>query len=263
MSSTPLTLLPIGIARTPFADKHSAPRQGEMAKGVAGQIELESRTGMLDALSGLETWSRLWLIFHFHLDATFSPKVLPPRALEKIGVLATRSPHRPNPIGLTSVRLVGVHGLVLDVMDLDLVDGTPILDIKPYVPYADAFPDEQNGWLATGNDPGRTFAVAWSALAAEQLAWLETAGIALKQRIASSLSLGPQPHAYRRIVTLLDGTSRLALKEWRAFFTSETATKRIEVVRLESGFRPSQLWTHSAPEIHVKFCDRFGMPSVR
>ena len=112
------------------------------------------------------------------------PKVLPPRSAgRRRGVFSTRSPHRPNPIGLSVVRLDEVRGLTLHVRDVDMIDGTPVLDLKPYVPYADAFPDARTGWLEplagrrrgrepAAVDPEPGFAVTWSPLAAEQAAWL-------------------------------------------------------------------------------------------
>src|SRR5262249_54526032 len=141
------------------------------------------------------------------------PKVLPPRSGgARRGVFSTRSPHRPNPIGLSVVKLVEVRGLVIHVRDVDLIDGTPILDLKPYVPYADAFPKARTGWLeplaedapvsgddeARPRDPERGFEVTWSELGASQAAWLrDTHGVDLASPVNTILELGPQPHPYR------------------------------------------------------------------
>ena len=93
---------------------------------------------------------RLWVLSHLHLNTGWNAKVMPPRGeRKKRGLFATRSPHRPNNIGLTAVRLVGVEGFTLHVEEIDLLDGTPVLDIKPYVPYADAFPGAHAGWIDT------------------------------------------------------------------------------------------------------------------
>jgi tRNA-Thr(GGU) m(6)t(6)A37 methyltransferase TsaA len=146
MTADALTLQPIGVAHTPFVDRVSAPRQPRIADGVEGTIELFAGHGYEHALEDLEGWDRIWVVFWFHLNEGWRPKVLPPRSTGKRrGVFSTRSPHRPNPIGISVLRLEGVEGLVLRVKDVDLVDGTPILDIKPYVPYADAFPDASTG----------------------------------------------------------------------------------------------------------------------
>ena len=115
-----------------------------------------------------------------------------------MGVFATRSPHRPNPIGMSVARIVRVEGLIVHVRDLDVLDGTPVLDLKPYVAYADAHPDAKAGWLEV-NDPRDAWEVTFSPEAIEQLAWLRERGVDLRAPIASALALGPQPHAYRRI----------------------------------------------------------------
>jgi tRNA-Thr(GGU) m(6)t(6)A37 methyltransferase TsaA len=122
---------PIGLVRSPFAEKAEAPRQAvaEGAAGVAGRIEMFPEHE--HALDDLDGFDRIWVLFWFHEAHGSRAKVLPPRSNRKRGVFATRSPHRPNPIGMSAVRLERVDGLVLHVRDLDLIDGTPVLDIKP------------------------------------------------------------------------------------------------------------------------------------
>lgn len=96
----------------------------------------------------------MWIVSWLHLNKHWNPTVVPPRGPRvRRGVLATRAPHRPNQIGLSALRLVGVEGHRLHVEGLDLLDGTPVLDIKPYIPYADAFPDARSGWLDTLDQP--------------------------------------------------------------------------------------------------------------
>lgn len=256
-STTELRFRPIGTVRSPFADKASAPRQPAAARDVRGRIELEDTAELRDALEGIEAWSHLWIVYAFHLDPRFSPKVQPPRAASKKGVLATRSPHRPNPIGLSLVRLERVEGCTLHVIDVDMVDGTPVLDVKPYLPYADAAPDANDGWLARA-DPRPTWEVRWSALADEQERWLASQGVELRARVEQALSLGPEPHAYRRIRVLEGGERVLALKEWRVRFRALEGT-RLEVLRLESGYRPAQL-EGGGPELalHRDLVARWG-----
>ena len=165
---------------------------------------------------------------------------------------ATRSPYRPNPLGLSAVRLERIEGLTLFIRDVDLVDGTPVLDIKPYVPYTDAYPDSATGWLhdeadtlqrvRTGEappDPISAWSVHFDPVAAEQAAWIEArTGLLLRERITATLMLGPQPHAYRRIRK--DGAEyRLKVKEWRVRFSRDR--QDIRVLAISSGYRPAEI----------------------
>ncbi len=252
-----LLVRPIGFVRSPFGEKVEAPRQGT-AGGAAGTVEV--LPPYQDALEDLDGFERIWLLFWFDRAEGWKPKVLPPRSERKRGVFATRSPHRPNPIGMTAVRLERVDGLVLHVRDLDLVDGTPILDIKPYIPYADAFPEAGAGWLQ-GFDPRPAWTVTFEATATEQLEWIvaETS-LDLRSRIESSLALGPQPHAYRRIKEASDGRRILAVKDWRARFRVEDEGRRIVVEQIASGYRPREIEQGREPAhaMHRAFVERFG-----
>jgi tRNA-Thr(GGU) m(6)t(6)A37 methyltransferase TsaA len=263
-----LTLRPIGLIRTPFPDKVSTPRQPYAAHGVAGTIELFPGHQYEHALCDLEGWERVWVLFWFHLNQGWRAKVLPPRSAQKRrGVFSTRSPHRPNPIGLSVLRLQSVRGLRVEVLDVDLIDGTPILDIKPYVPYADAFPESSTGWLESlseapgtsenGADPEPGFLVEWSEEASAQRAWLlSTHQLDLREPIERILRLGPQPHPYRRIRPLSEGLSLLAVKEWRAHFSVEGRV--ITVRRLLSGYRAEQREQDPALGLHREFVLLFG-----
>ena len=143
----------IARIRTPFPEKFGVPRQSGLVD-VPAQIVFEPAYRNPDALRGIEGFSHLWLIWQFDRAEreTWSPTVRPPRlgGNERMGVFATRSPFRPNAIGLSCVKLEGVeqteNGAILRVSGADLVDGTPILDIKPYLPYCDSRPDALGGW---------------------------------------------------------------------------------------------------------------------
>lgn len=142
------TYEPIGFVNTNMKSRFESPRQGVHAKGVRGVIELKPYKNFEQAVQDLEGIERLWIIYAFHLNDGWKPLVSPPRFHErKIGVFATRSPFRPNSIGISCVRLDKVDGLKIYISELDLLDGTPVLDIKPYIPYADSFPDSKTGWL--------------------------------------------------------------------------------------------------------------------
>ncbi|MDB4990202.1 MAG: hypothetical protein JWN04_5380 [Myxococcaceae bacterium] len=264
-----LSLEPIGVVHSPFSERVDAPRQPAAAGAaeVEGTVELFAGRGYEDALCDLARWDHLWLVVWFDRNRGFRPKVTPPRSAHKRGVFATRSPHRPNPIGLSAVRLLRVDGLILTVRGLDLLDQTPLLDLKPYVPYTDAIPDANHGWLeqvqdptlrtARPVDPIRAFEVAFTSLAEEQLSWLHAAhAIELRERITAQLALGPAPHAYRRIKREGD-RFKLALKDWRAWFRVEQ--QQVTVERVGSGYRPRELFTPEghAPAAHRAFATRY------
>lgn len=259
-----IALQPIGVVRSPFIERVDAPRQPRLADRVEGRVELSAGRGFEDALLDLEQWDHIWLVVWFHQNVDYRPKVQPPRSSKKRGVLATRAPYRPNPIGLSAVRLLRVEGLTLFVAGLDLLDGTPVLDIKPYVPYSDAIPDANHGWLdqerGSGErpaDPLAGYQVSFSPLALEQLAFLEQAhGIELTSRIEAALKLGPSPHAYRRIKVSGAGYT-LAVKDWRVGFGAED--KQITVRELKSGYRPEAVFgpEPSAPLEHRAFLGKW------
>ncbi len=263
-----LTLSPIGVIHTPFRDRHSAPRQPAAARGVAGTIELAPGSHYEHALSDLSGFTHLWVIFWFHLNETWNPKVAPPRSAEKRGVFATRSPHRPNPLGLSVLRLLRIEGLTLHVLDVDMIDGTPVFDLKPYVPYTDAVPEAGSGWLNDAPvDPGPRYHVVFETRAREQLDWLALhTPLPLEQLAREVLELGPAPHPYRRIRALGDHL-RLAVKDFRLRFRVEGQT--VHVVDLATGYRkrvlgdPRALATAETPlSVHRAFVSRFGESAI-
>lgn len=160
----PITLTPVAVIRTPFRDRIETPHQPVVSADPPPEPEMAQpgpRAPVLatiefaewvppESLQDLEGFDRVWLIYHLHRSEGWRARVKPPRGPRRArGLFATRSPHRPNPIGLSCVRLVSVDGpgRRVVVADVDLLDGTPILDLKPYVPYADAFPDARAGWV--------------------------------------------------------------------------------------------------------------------
>ena len=150
-----MEMRPIAHIRNDYTAKFGIPRQSGLVEQVQSTIVFEPEYRNADAFRGIEGWSHLWLIWIFSeaVRDTWSPTVLPPRlgGKTRMGVFATRSPFRPNPIGLSSVKLTGfdLHskdGPVLYVAGADLMDGTPILDVKPYLPYTDSHPDAIGGF---------------------------------------------------------------------------------------------------------------------
>lgn len=253
-----LTLRPIGVVHSPFKERVDAPRQASAARGIEGTIELFSGSNFEQALEDIQSFNFIWVLFWFHLNTTWKPKVSPPRSGLRRGVFATRSPYRPNPIGLSAVELRNVEGLTLSVRSLDILDGTPVLDLKPYIPYSDSVPDAGSGWLEAPSDPQPDHEVVFSPLATEQVRFLRSSfGLEIAERFVAALRLGPEPQAFRRIRK--DGTGYvIAVKDWRARFVANGQT--ITVTEFQTGHRPQVLATSedSALDAHRAFVTRFG-----
>jgi tRNA-Thr(GGU) m(6)t(6)A37 methyltransferase TsaA len=144
-----IRILSIGIIRTPFLEAPGTPIQSTYGKDIQGQVIVnDSYSPALDDIEGFE---RLWLIYWMDRVAPFKPSVIPYRDTRAHGLLATRSPSRPNPIGLSVVRLLKREGSILYVADIDILDNTQLLDIKPYIPEFDAHPVSRAGWF---DNPG-------------------------------------------------------------------------------------------------------------
>ena len=184
---------PVARIHNPYDEKFGVPRQSGLAEEVVSTIVFEEKYRVPEALRGIEEFSHLWLIWAFDRAErdTWSPTVRPPRlgGNQRVGVFATRSPFRPNAIGLSCVKLLSVEktpeGPVLKVAGADLVSGTPIYDIKPYLPYADCKPEAVGGF--TDRTEKRTVEVRFS----------ESASVALspeeKTALASVLRQDPRP----------------------------------------------------------------------
>jgi len=136
---------PIGVVRSPFKDQQGTPIQSAYAQDAPGEIVLEAR--FAEALADLADFERIWVLYAFERAAPYKPKVVPYRDTVERGLFATRAPCRPNPIGLSVLRLVRIEKNILHVSGIDMLDGTAVLDIKPYAPQFDAFPDSKAGWL--------------------------------------------------------------------------------------------------------------------
>lgn len=155
-----MIITPIARMRSDFPTKFGIPRQSNLVEGLESTIVFEPEFRNPDALRGIEGYSHLWIIWQFSkaVRQDWSPTVRPPRlgGNTRMGVFATRSPFRPNNLGLSCVKLLGIEqspeGTVLKVSGADLMDGTPIFDIKPYIPYSDSFPDALGGFTNTAED---------------------------------------------------------------------------------------------------------------
>ncbi|MGP8307396.1 tRNA (N6-threonylcarbamoyladenosine(37)-N6)-methyltransferase TrmO [Vibrio sp. YIC-376] len=153
---------PIGIIETPYKEKFAVPRQPRLVPAAKARVRLVGEANSPEAVRGLEQFSHVWLLFIFdqNLEAGWKPTVRPPRlgGNERIGVFASRSTFRPNGIGMSAVEVKGVtkkgEQIYIELGSVDLVDGTPIVDIKPYIPYSDSIPDAQGGYA--GEEPEKS-----------------------------------------------------------------------------------------------------------
>lgn len=191
---------PIGVIHSCYKEKFGIPRQSGLVTAAEATLELYAPYDCREALAELEGFSHIWVVFVFHQikRQAWKPTVRPPRlgGNQRIGVFASRSPFRPNPIGLSAVSLEGIDctegRCQLRLRGADLLDGTPVLDIKPYLPYADALPGAQAGYAALAPDSGLT--VNFNVLAAQQCADLEQSGFpGLRQLIEQMLRADPRP----------------------------------------------------------------------
>ena len=136
---------PIGIVRSPFVEPAGTPIQGALAPEGEGTIEIFEEYA--EGLDDLDGFSHIWIIYHFHRSRGFKLKVTPFMDDVERGLFSTRAPRRPNPVGLSLLRLMKIDGNILHVSELDLLDGTPLLDIKPHFPDIDTRPEVKSGWL--------------------------------------------------------------------------------------------------------------------
>ena len=194
----------IAIIHSPYKEKFAVPRQPGLVPSAKAELEILPPYDDLNAFSGLQEFSHLWLLFTFHKNPSqnsWSPTVRPPRlgGNKRMGVFATRSPSRPNPIGLSLVEFHGIKQvegkIFLRLANIDLVDGTPIIDIKPYIPYADAKPDALAGFAQ--NSPESLMEVQFSTQAEQILQQVADHYPELKQLIIEVLQQDPRP-AYKK-----------------------------------------------------------------
>ncbi|EXJ13706.1 tRNA (N6-threonylcarbamoyladenosine(37)-N6)-methyltransferase TrmO [Imhoffiella purpurea] len=208
---------PIGIVRSPYTDKFGIPRQPGLVTAAEARLELLPPFARPEAFKGIEGFSHVWILFVFHADcpeAGWRPTVRPPRlgGRASVGVFASRAPYRPNPIGISAVEHLGLiedeRGLALRLRGIDLLDGTPVIDIKPYVPYADALPRASSGFAVAPHN--RQLTVHFSEQALEDLARADPGGDRqLRDLVAQVLAQDPRPGYMDRYPERRDFGTRL------------------------------------------------------
>lgn len=253
---------PIGVFHSIHQEKYVVPHQPLQDLANEGVIILKPHQEFEQALEGLEEFDRIWVIFWFHLNQHWKPKVMPPRGLKKRGVFATRSPHRPNFIGLSCVELRSIKGLKLFIAHHDLIDGTPILDIKPYLNYADSHLAKNQGWLEHLKEEV-PFEIHWTQLAQEQADYLkEFAQIDIHPIVHMRLKINPYPYPNKRIKAKEDHLYELAYKSWRILYQVESCSNSLQILKVSSGYdietlegRKNSRWPDVA--IHLAFNRQF------
>lgn len=254
----------IGIFHSKMKNRYDAPRQASL-EDHKGIISLNPKMNFEQALDDLEGIERIWIIYLFHLNQkNWKPKVNPPRNPDGIkrGVFATRAPYRPNPIGMSCVKVSEMKGLKIWVNECDLLDNTPILDIKPYLPYADSFPEAKIGWL---EDMDRhAFQIDWKAVALTEALWLENKGLmSLEAYVRKQLEYQPLSTRHKRIRRLdRDNCYSLGYRTWRITFELDEESKTISITNIYSAYTSNELIQsedkYNDKKLHVKFNQTFS-----
>jgi tRNA-Thr(GGU) m(6)t(6)A37 methyltransferase TsaA len=244
-----MQVTPIGTFYGDAVYKYDAPRQGRLFAGHPGRIELAAGNNYEMALRDLEGFERIWVIFQFHENEGWRPTTrppVPPKGKDRVGTFASRSPYRPNPIGLSCVRLLKIDGLTLYVDEADLLNGTPVLDIKPYIPMADAFPEAKAGWVE--EQAGESWTVEVSEEFAKQNRWIaEHSDFDLESFARVQLSRGTFSKdvfdSSRRRLTVDDGTKTgvLAYRTFRIHFCYDELNRRVTLRHIASGYTHEEL----------------------
>ena len=257
----------IGIIHSKLSNRYETPRQGVLAGKEVSVIELKTKNNFQQALKFLDGFERIWVLYQFHLNKNWKPLVNPPRhTRKKIGVFATRAPYRPNHIGMSCVKLEKVDGLKIFISESDILDGSPVIDIKPYLPYSDSFPDAETGWVK--KDFKNIIKVDFKPKAKKQCHWLnENAKINLSSFARLQLEFSPTDETRKRISVLNNSTQTkkiyvLAYRTWRIHYTVNEKSKIVSIQKITSGYSKEELLDvlndkYKDKELHNKFINSF------
>lgn len=233
---------PIGTFHGEAVYKYDVPRQGRLFPGHPGRVELLSGQNFETALRDLDGFERIWLIFKFHENEGWRPTTRPPVAfqgLNRVGTFASRSPYRPNGIGLSCVKLLRIEGLTLYVDESDLLDQTPILDIKPYIPMADAFPLARAGWVDLQEK--NQWNIYFEPLFSEKASWIyDKLKWDLKSFAELQLSVAPEDSSRKRVV-LESNKGVLSYRTFRICFALNQENKTVILEDILSGYSLEEL----------------------
>lgn len=220
--------------------RYDAPRQGVFANENEGVIELRRGKNFEQALEDLAGVERIWVIFVFDQNKNWKTKTNPPVAPNrKIGVFATRSPYRPNPIGLSCVELVRIDGLKLYIRNFDLLNNTPVLDIKPYISMADAFNDSRVAWLEEAEKLEYTIEFSELFLAQSDFIY-QACNFDIRNFCQIQLSVNPLDKNRKRIEEVGDNLYEIAFRTWRISFVL-FENELLRVMSIRSNYSPIEL----------------------
>jgi tRNA (adenine37-N6)-methyltransferase len=239
--NTEFTFEPVGYVRCGQQYRSEAPRQGVFAENE-GIIRFEKGHNFEQALADLKGFSRIWVIFCFHLNDNWKPLVHPPVTdkKKKISVFATRSPHRPNSIGMSCVELIKIDRLDVHIRNFDMLNNSPVLDIKPYIPRADSFPDAKIGWLE--NAKLNSYQLSFSDMAEDQMLWLEKrSALDLKSFCEVQLQHDPVNASRKRIDCKGKDEYIIFCRTWQIHFTLDKEKQQIKINFIQSNYSPEEL----------------------
>lgn len=251
-----ITLKPIGIFHSEYNQPYDLPRQPD-EKSQLAYIKLFDKNNFEQALQNLDSFDRIWVIYQFHHNDHWNPMTLPPRgSSKKLGVFSTRSPYRPNPIGLSCLKLLKIDGLKLWVTGADLMDQSPILDIKPYLPAHDSFPDASMGWLKDVEK--NKYSISFNDISDKKIRWLRENGEEkIYTFILRQLDFDPVNSDKKRVSiqkSSLDPHNlttetiyTLAYRTWRIEFKINTNDLTVEIQNILSGYSSDELNSNTDP----------------
>ncbi|MBE0645791.1 MAG: tRNA (N6-threonylcarbamoyladenosine(37)-N6)-methyltransferase TrmO [Bacteroidetes bacterium] len=258
------TFNPIATVASERRNRYDVPRQGTLDASHTARVLLLPGRNFEQALDDLEGFERIWLIYVFHLNTGWKPRVHVPRhRADKVGVFATRAPYRPNPVGLSCVRLLGIDGLTLHIAECDLLDGTPVLDIKPYLPYADSFTDAATGWVPRNEE---LYTVQCQQRAEAQLAWLREHGVDIFPFARTQLEAAPRDGARKRVYPSghVSEEYMLAYRTWRLRFRVDDDRRVVDIQEVFSGYSEEDLASpgdrYEDKDIHHQFNNHASFP---
>lgn len=268
MITNEILMKPIGTVHSELVQRYETPRQGVLAGEKISVIELNPKNNFQQALKYLDGFERIWVLYQFHLNKNWKPLVLPPRhTRKKVGVFATRAPYRPNHIGMSCVKLEKIEGLKIFISESDILNGSPVLDIKPYLPYSDSFPNALTGWVK--KDFESIYKVIFNRRAEKQCLWLkENVGINLAGFARLQLEFNPTDSVRKRISQVKHSGSveknvfELTYRAWIIRYTVDKPNQKVTVREIKSSYSKKDLVNkeegkYQDKALHVAFVEQF------